>query len=417
MPKGDNQHPQSKLNQVLGVAKKLSTSGLKVLNQMNNQQQQSRKAAIAVTSDTNAKTVLLDFDQQDPQHLIRVYFPNISKQFFGKHYDRVNQVAEFLLPVSMDEISEYVFHKLQALAEKISTADRILEQTGAQSLAELSQDVSRSGRISQALTEQNKWIAGIQGALSGATGLFGLGFDIPASLLLALRTIYQTGRAHGFELTEQDQDVVQYIFQQIDLQQIVEKQSILLGLRTLDGLLVDHDFTALQKLLGSTNDDEWLKELLLDDQHEFKWHWMNALPKVSALHQITPLISASVSAMYSWQFIADTGQKAQHVFSIARDYLLQHPEQSLSTLAAYQAAVDQLSQSQKPVQEIELKKDVSVEAVDEAIKPKPQRRPRRTPVKTVTEEVTEKSSETPSKSTATTAPRRRKAVSKSADSS
>ncbi|MHA3105372.1 EcsC family protein [Acinetobacter sp. ANC 3791] len=388
MPKEVNQHPQSKFNQVFGVAKKLSTSGLKVLNQMNSQQLQRSQNPSKVVNEATPKPALLGFGAQDPQQLIRVYFPNISKQLFGKHYDRVSQVAELLSPMSMDEISEYCFQKLHIFSDKLSATQSILQQTGAESLHELSQDISRSGRISQALTEQNKWIAGVQGALSGATGLLGLGVDIPASLVLALRTIYQTGRAHGFALTEQDQDVVQYIFQQINLQQMLEKQSVLLGLRTLDGLLAENDLTAVQHLLGSNNDDEWLKELLLDENHEFKWQWMNTLPKVSALHHITPLIAASVSAMYSWQFIEDIGQKAQHIFSVARDYLLRHPDPKISTLAAYHAAVEQFNQPKESVHQIEFKSINSEEI--ELAKPKPQRRPRRTQSQTVTGKQPEK---------------------------
>lgn len=412
MQNEDSQHPQTKFSRVLGVAKKLSTSGLKVLNQMNSQQLQRSQTSTKTVSEAPSATTFLSFTAQDPQQLIRVHFPNISKQVFGKHYERVNQVIQFLSPLSMDEVSDYCFQKLHVLSDRLSTVEKILEQTGAQSLTELAGDISRSGRISQALTEQNKWIAGVQGALSGATGLLGLGADIPASLVLALRTIYQIGRAHGFELQQQDQDVVQYIFQQIDLQQIVEKQSLLLGLRTLDDLLVNNDLTSLQHLLGSNNDDEWLKELLFNEKHEFKWQWMNALPKVGALHQITPLISASVSAMYSWQFIADTGQKAQHVFSIARDYLLQHADQNLTVLAAYHAAVAQENQPKELVHSIELKKENSHEnTAHEAEKPKPKSR-RTTAKKTVTEDVTVTDQPTDGSRS-----RRRKAVSKSTDAS
>ena len=385
MQNEDSQHPQTKFSRVLGVAKKLSTSGLKVLNQMNSQQLQRSQTSTKTVSEAPSATTFLSFTAQDPQQLIRVHFPNISKQVFGKHYERVNQVVQFLSPLSMDEVSDYCFQKLHVLSDHLSTVEKILEQTGAQSLTELAGDISRSGRISQALTEQNKWIAGVQGAISGATGLLGLGVDIPASLVLALRTIYQTGRAHGFALTEQDHDVVQYIFQQINLQQMLEKQSVLLGLRTLDSLLAQNDLTAVQHLLGSNNDDEWLKELLLDENHEFKWQWMNTLPKVGALHHITPLIAASVSAMYSWQFIEDIGQKAQHIFSVARDYLLQHPDKEISTLAAYHAAVEQFNQAKESAHQLEFK-SINSEEVEPA-KPKPQRR---TQSQTVTEKQPEK---------------------------
>jgi hypothetical protein len=83
MPKEVNQHPQSKFNQVLGVAKKLSTSGLKVLNQMNSQQLQRAQNPSKVVNEAASKPALLGFGVQDPQQLIRVYFPNISKQLLA----------------------------------------------------------------------------------------------------------------------------------------------------------------------------------------------------------------------------------------------------------------------------------------------------------------------------------------------
>lgn len=379
MPKEDNQHPQSKLNRVLGVAKKLSTSGLKMLNQIDEQHHRHTQTTAKGSYEQNSKSALLSFGTEDPQHFIRTAFPNVSRQLFGKHYERVTQVATFLSPLSMDEISEYCFEKLHIFSEKLSAVDAILEQTGAKSLTELTTDVSRSSRISQALIEQNKWIAGVQGGFTGAIGLLGMGVDIPASMVLALRTIYQTGRAHGFELTEQDQEIVKLIFQQIDFEQMFEKQSVLLGLRQLNQLLAQNDLMAVQHILGSDNDDEWLKELLFDDNHEFKWQWMSHLPQVSSLHHVTPVIAMSVGAMYSWHFIADIGQKSQHVFSTARNYVLQHPEQQLSVLAAYQAGIEQQQSAQiAPVELDTTQQEASQDAVELPEKKQTTRRPRRT---------------------------------------
>ncbi len=56
----------------------------------------------------------------------------------------------------------------------------------------------------------------IQGALSGAVGGVGAIIDVPTSLALALRSIYHTGRAYGFELNIKDQAIVD-LFKEIDL--------------------------------------------------------------------------------------------------------------------------------------------------------------------------------------------------------
>ena len=103
-------------------------------------------------------------------------------------------------------------------------------------------------------------------------------------------------------------------------------------------------------------------------------------------------------------------EKAQYVFSIARDYLLQHADQNLTVLAAYHAAVAQENQPKELVHSIELKKENSHEnTAHEAEKPKPKSR-RTTAKKTVTEDVTATDQPTDGSHS-----RRRKAVSKSTD--
>ncbi|MFW2125192.1 EcsC family protein, partial [Acinetobacter ursingii] len=93
-------------------------------------------------------------------------------------------------------------------------------------------------RLSQALIEQNKLLAAAQGLITGATGVWGAAIDIPASIVLALRTIYQTGRSHGFDLSEEvDQDIVAFIFKEIDLGLVAEKQTLLLALKALQSML------------------------------------------------------------------------------------------------------------------------------------------------------------------------------------
>ncbi|MEK5777800.1 EcsC family protein, partial [Acinetobacter nosocomialis] len=87
---------------------------------------------------------------------------------------------------------------------------------------------------------------------SGATGIVGAAVDVPFSLALALRTIYQTGRAHGFELNQQqEQDIVEFVFKEIDLGLVAEKQTLLMAIKTLKNMLQTHDLSQFQQLLGS----------------------------------------------------------------------------------------------------------------------------------------------------------------------
>jgi hypothetical protein len=61
----------------------------------------------------------------------------------------------------------------------MSSVDAVLDEAGVRDLEMLTQDVDRSKRISQALSEQNKIIAILQGALTGATGFVGSTVDVP----------------------------------------------------------------------------------------------------------------------------------------------------------------------------------------------------------------------------------------------
>ncbi|MFX7106324.1 EcsC family protein, partial [Acinetobacter baumannii] len=82
-------------------------------------------------------------------------------------------------------------------------------EAGVKRIEDLTTNPDRSQRLSHAFIEQNKLIAIAQGAFSGATGVAGAALDVPLSLLLALRTIYQTGHAHGFNLSDStQQDIV-----------------------------------------------------------------------------------------------------------------------------------------------------------------------------------------------------------------
>lgn len=338
------------ISSAFGVAKKLSSTGIQLLNQV------APDSVTRITQPLVGHQVVEGSARkmgafearkyEDPKQMLKDHLPQVSRQVLGRHYGKVNQVAHFVSPQLSDRISDYFFEQLNTFSSDISSVDALLDEAGIRDLEELTQDVDRSRRISQAFAEQNKWIASVQGALTGATGAVGSAVDIPASIILALRTIYQVGRSYGFELNkETEQDIVQFIFRQVDLGLIAEKQAMLLGLKAVSNVLKTHDVQQLQLLLGSGNDLEALKKWLTTDEGELKWAWLNNIPKVSVLGKLTPLISASVSAVYSWKLVEDVNTKAQQVFSGARAYLIDHKDTGLSPVAAYEKSLELISQA------------------------------------------------------------------------
>lgn len=353
MVNANNKQSNGLISNAFGVAKKFSSTGLDLLNHV--APDSVTKALKPSSSDqvidgsAKTKSAFSAKKYDNPQQMLREHLPNVSRQLLGRRFNTVNNVAHFVSPDLTEKVSNYFYDRLNQFSNQTSSVDAILNEAGAKDLEELTQDVDRSKRISQALSEQNKWIATVQGAVSGASGMLGTAIDIPASLLMALRTIYQVGRSYGFDLSkEDDQEIVQHIFRQIDLSLIAEKQTLLLGLKALSNTLKTHDISQLQAMLGSDNDVSAIKQWLSRHEGEAKWEWMNHLPKISILERLTkltPLASAGIGAVYSHRFVEDVNQKAQEAFSHARQYLIQHQDSQLSPYAAYEKAVSLLQQA------------------------------------------------------------------------
>ncbi len=346
----NNKHSGGFLSNALGVAKKISATGMSALNHAATERTAKASGTLKnghiVEGSVRSQSVFEARKYDSPQQMMREYLPNVSRQLLGRQYSKVNRVAQFVSPDFSDKLSDYFFEHLNQFTSNLSSVDAVLDQAGAKDLQELTQDVDRSKRVSQALAEQNKWIASIQGAVTGATGVLGSAVDVPLSLIMSLRTIYQVGRAYGFELNKDtEQDIVQFVFKQIDLGQIAEKQSVLMALKMVSNMLQSNDTSQLQNLLGSSNDAEPLKKWLVNENGEMKWNWLNHLPKFSVISKLTPVAGAGISAAYSWKMVEDVNQKAQQIFSHARSYLQQHQGVDLSPVAAYEKSMELLAQA------------------------------------------------------------------------
>lgn len=390
MGKSNNNDSKGLFSNVLGVAKKLSHAGLELMNQTKNNQVYKDNMPVdtskTIEGIAHNKAMFDIHNHENPQQILRHYVPSVTQQLLGKNYSALNSIVQAVSPQLSDKVSDYFFERLNEFTNQMSSVDSVLDQAGIKDLEELTQDIDRSRRLSLALVEQNKWIASIQGVVTGATGVIGSSVDIPASIVLALKTIYQVGRSYGFELNEKDeQDIVQYIFKQINLGILAEKQTLLLGLRTISRMLHTHDVQQLQQLLGSSNDVEMLKKWLLNEQGDMKWEWLNHVPKLSVLTKFSPVIGASISASYSWKLVEDVNEKAQDVFFNARRYIQTHKDVSLSILSAYekslqkaiQGAPQQLAQihvdhekvdSEKPVEVLMSKPEIqNLDAIKEVV--------------------------------------------------
>ncbi len=371
MKDSDNKRSRGFLTNAFGVAKKLSEVGIEVIQQATANDISKQNLALdksnVIEGSARTKSMFEANIYENPQQLLRTHVPQVSRQLFGKHYGTIDRVANFVAPQFSDKVSDYLFDQLNTFTNNISSVDAVLDEAGVQHLEELTRDVSRSERISRALAEQNKWIASVQGAVTGATGVIGSAVDIAVSIVMSLRTIYQVGRSYGFELNkETEQEIVQYIFKQIDLGLIAEKQAILMAIKAISNTLETHDVHQLQKLVGSSNDIEALKRWLTNEEGDAKWQWLNSIPKFSMLTKLAPIASASVGAMYSWKLVEEVNEKAQIVFAQARAYLLEQKDSALSPLEAYEKSLALVTQIKpKLIEQIKANVDASVKDIEE----------------------------------------------------
>lgn len=335
-------------SQLIGVAKKLSVKSLDLANHVapgsiSKLDHPTTEQTIVETipeSETSEKNMSDKKSYENPQQLFRTHVPKVTQQLLGRHFSKVNNVASFISPDLNHKISDFFFDKLNDFVSEQSSVDHLLKEVGAKNLSELAENPDRSNRISAALANQNKTVAAIAGAVSGASGVVGAAVDIPLSLALTLKMIYQSGRAHGFELDHKsEQKVVEYVFKEVDFASIAEKQTLLVALRAFSNLLQTHDTQQLQRMLGSSNDIEPLKKWLSHADGTVKWSWLNKLPQISILSKLTPLAGAGIGAVYSWKLIDDANLKAQHIFSVAQQYLLEHPNEKLDLLSAYEHSI------------------------------------------------------------------------------
>lgn len=354
MANSNNKQSSGLISQAFGVAKKLSSTGLDLVNhvapgsvaKIKGEADQSSVVESKAQSSTAVKDQSTQNVYENPQQMFRSHVPKVTQQLLGRHYNKVNNVASFISPELNNKIADYFFDKLNDFVSEQSSVDHLLKEVGAKELTELAKDPSRSARISQALNNQNKTVAAVQGAITGASGMIGTAIDIPLSLALTLKTIYQSGRAHGFELERgHEQQIVEYVFKQVDLGSIAEKQTLLVGLRALSNLLKTQDTQQLQRLLGSSNDLSTLKNWLSNEDGTLKWTWLNHFPQISVLSKLTPLAGAGIGAVYSWKLAEDVSTKAQQIFSHAQQYSIQHPDEQLDVLTAYEKSQKLLAQA------------------------------------------------------------------------
>ena len=137
-------------------------------------------------------------------------------------------------------------------AEWLTDTNDIVRDAGVKSLADLrSHDLERSDKIAGSV---HRWAIGaavVEGGVTGAIGIFGMAADIPAIVVLSLRTIHKIGACYGFEVqSPEDGDFVLGVLSSSSANTIEEKMMALMTLRSVEVTVAKQTWKSMAQTAG-----------------------------------------------------------------------------------------------------------------------------------------------------------------------
>jgi uncharacterized protein (DUF697 family) len=197
-------------------------------------------------------------------------------------------------------------------ADWLTDTKDIVRNAAVNSVVELkTYDLEKSDILAN---EVHNWAIGLgsaEGGATGAVGLPGIAADIPAIIVLALRTIHKIGACYGFEVkTERDKEFVYGIMATSGASDIAEKVSALGTLRAIEVAITRETWKAMAQK-AATN--QMSREAgVIGVKNLAKQLGVN-LTKRKALQAI-PAIGALVGASVNGWYIKEVGWAARRAF-------------------------------------------------------------------------------------------------------
>ncbi|MEY2863850.1 MAG: hypothetical protein RLY58_1557 [Pseudomonadota bacterium] len=272
-------------------------------------------ALLAKLSDGDAPQTAPNLEQDhypDPRALFRNQLPVLTKQLFGARVGSASQLMSKFIPLdAIEQWSDHLFEQAARFATHLSPMSELLE------LAEVADEAAlhrlspeQASLVVDRIMNRNRLLVAAEGALTGWTGILGAVVDLPAVLIIGLRSIYQIGQCYGVDLsTPVGQQTVYRVLAAADLSLISEKQALMLSLTTLQQLIAQGNVAALQGMVGSATNAAYFQKLTQDLSQALNIH---IRPQV--LSRVVPLAASATSAVYNVRLVTAIGHMAQLAF-------------------------------------------------------------------------------------------------------
>lgn len=274
--------------------------------------EQVKQSAIATQSSTS-------FDQdpmRDPMQVLREQLPQLTRQLLVGRFASVSRLASQVMPHELlDRVTDQVLEQAVQFAELLSGNDALYDELGVLSLSDLRQlELAHADQLADLVANRNRLLGAATGAATGLAGVIGTIADLPLSVILVLRTVYQTAECYGYDLADVDgRQKIYQVLADTDWSVLVEKQTILLSLVSVQQLLKQGGIAGLQKMVGSAADLEVFEKLL----HEIAGSLNLQLPDNLAGRAL-PVAGSVVGAVYSARLINSVAARAQATFRAQR---------------------------------------------------------------------------------------------------
>jgi len=271
----------------------------------------SAQASSQSESMDNPRTALTLYEQTQIGEILkwRAEVPSVMSKALGVALSPVTWLIGKVVP---EAAIRGVLDFSSGAAEWMTDTNDITRDAGVASLGELrTLDLQTSDRLANAVHNWAIGLAGAEGGLTGAGGLIGLAVDIPAVIVMALRTIHKIGACYGFSIeTKEDRDFVLAILAASGANDMEEKVAALLTLRTIEVALAKQSW---KKLAQKAATEKLSREAgIITLKNLAKQLGVN-LTKRKALQAI-PAVGAIVGASVNGWYIKEVGWAARRAF-------------------------------------------------------------------------------------------------------
>ena len=235
--------------------------------------------------------------------------PSVVSKAFGIALSPITWLINKIIPESA---IRGVLNFSSSAADWLTDTKDIVRDAGVNSVEDLKTlDLEKLDALSNGV---HNWAIGMgsaEGGATGAVGLPGIAADIPAIIILAMRTIHKIGVCYGFEVkTLHDKEFAFAILAASGANDMVEKVSALSTLRAVEVAITKETWKALAQKAAS---NQMGKEAgIIGVKNLAKQLGIN-LTKRKALQAI-PAIGAFVGASVNGWYIKEVGWAARRAF-------------------------------------------------------------------------------------------------------